>query len=79
MAVPKISLLEMSPKEVYECHMCKDVTRRNKFLWKSWFTGDEITICRECAYKEKFGTKNMKKAKNKRLLEKKEINQQRNN
>ena len=50
-------------------------TRKNSFLWKSWFTGDELVICRECAYKETYGTKNMKKAKTERILEKKEINQ----
>ncbi|MAG26280.1 hypothetical protein CMI47_12075 [Candidatus Pacearchaeota archaeon] len=69
MAVPTISLLEISPKITYECYMCKSYTKKNKFLWKSWFTGDEITICRDCAYKEQFGTKNMKKAKKDRVLE----------
>ena len=74
-APPVISLLQERPSEVFRCQMCKEVTRRNKFSWKSWFTGDEIIICRECAYKEKFGTRNMKKAKQKRILEEKEINQ----
>ena len=59
----------------YVCHMCKERTRKNKFHWKSWFTGNEFVICRECAYKEKFGTKNMKKAKKERILEQKETNQ----
>jgi hypothetical protein len=71
MAVPKISLLEEKPPMLYECYMCKEKTRRNKFLWKSWFTDDEIVICRECAYKEKFGTKKIKKAKKERILEEK--------
>ena len=71
MAIPKISLLEEKPKMVYECQMCKERTRRNKFSWKSWFTGKEIVICRECAYREKFGTKKVKKAKKERILEKK--------
>ena len=71
MAVPKISLLEEKPIQMYECQMCKERTRQNKFSWKSWFTGDEIVICRECAYKEKFGTKKIKKAKKERILEKK--------
>ena len=75
MAVQTISLLEEDPIKAYKCQMCGDLTRKNKFLWKSWFTGDEIIICRECAYKEKFGTRNMKKAKQKRILEEKEINQ----
>ena len=78
MAVPKISLLEKKPRAVYKCQMCKTVTRKNKFLWKSWFTDNELIICRECAYKEKFGTKKMLKAKRERILEKKEINQKAN-
>ena len=49
------------------------VSKKNKFSWKSWFTGEQIVICRECAYKEQYGTKNMKKAKKERILEKKEI------
>ena len=75
MAVPKISLLEEKPLMFYGCQLCGEKTRKNKFSWKSWFTGDEIVICRECAYKERFGTKNMKKAKKERILEQKEINQ----
>jgi RNase P subunit RPR2 len=75
MARPKISLLEENPKMVYECQMCKDITRKNKFQWTSRFTGDKIIICRECAYKERYGTRNMKQAKKDRILEKKEINQ----
>ena len=51
--------------------MCQDVSRRNKFLWISYFTENELFICRECAYKEKYGTKGMKQAKKERLLEQK--------
>ena len=74
MSIPKISLLEEKPLMFYPCHMCGEKTKRNKFSWKSWFTGSEIVICRECAYREKYGTKNMKKAKKERILEQKEIN-----
>ena len=75
MAIPKISLLEKKPLAVYKCEMCGSVTRKNKFLWKSWFTDKEITICRDCAYKEKYGTKSVKKAKKERLLEEESTNQ----
>tara|TARA_Y100000310_G_scaffold69637_1_gene65168 strand:- start:519 stop:746 length:228 start_codon:yes stop_codon:yes gene_type:complete len=75
MAVPFIKLLEEKPLEPYKCSMCGKVSRRNKFSWKSWFTGEELLICRECAYKEKYGTIGMKLSKQKRLLEEKEINQ----
>ena len=75
MAIPTISLLEEKPPTFYVCQMCGERTKKNKFSWKSWFTGDEILICRECAYREKYGTKNMKKAKKERTLEQKEINQ----
>ena len=71
MAIPKISLIEEKPMMIYECQICGESTRKNKFLWKSWFTGNELTICRECAYKDRFGTKNMKQAKKERILEKK--------
>ena len=73
-APPKISLLEEKPLMFYVCQMCGERTRKNKFSWKSWFTGNEIVICRDCAYREKFGTKNMNKAKSNRILEEKEIN-----
>ena len=74
MGVPEIFLLEKNPQRLYECEMCRESTRKNKFSWKSWFTGDTIIICRECAYRERYGTKNMNKAKKNRILEEKEIN-----
>ena len=74
MGVPSITLLKEKPFEPYACDMCGKVSRKNKFLWKSWYTGDEINICRECAYRESYGTIGMKTAKQKRLLEEKEIN-----
>ena len=77
MSVPQISLLEKKPLMVYRCEMCKKAGRQNKFLWVSWFTKDEIVICRDCAYKERFGTKNMNKAKKENRLEEKSTNQKR--
>ena len=74
MAGALIVLLKENPLEPYECGMCIKVSRKNKFLWESWFTDDELLICRECAYKESYGTIGMKTAKQKRLLEEKEIN-----
>ena len=71
----KVSLLEEKPLLSYVCDMCKERTRKNRFSWKSWFEDNELVICRECAYKEKYGTKNMKKAKKERILEQKETNQ----
>ena len=75
MAGSPIKLLEKKPSEPYKCGMCGKVSKKNKFLWKSWFTGDKLLICRECAYRESYGTIGMKTAKQKRLLEEKEINQ----
>ena len=71
MAVPTISLLEEKPYHASKCEMCGTVTRKNKFSFTSYFTGETIIICRECAYREKFGTKKMNKAKKERILEKK--------
>ena len=55
--------------------MCGTTTKKNKFLWESRLTGGKIEICRDCAYKERFGTKNMIQAKKDRILEKKEVDQ----
>ena len=68
-----IKLLQKNPSQAYTCDMCKQTTRKNKFFWKSWFTGNELSICRECAYREKYGTKGMIKAKKEKLLEKESI------
>ena len=75
MGGPLITLLKEKPSEPYECGMCGKVSKKNKFSWKSWFTDNEIIICRDCAYKESYGTKGSKDAKGKRLLEKKETYQ----
>ena len=75
MATSLIKLLQEKPQEPYKCGMCGKVSKKNRFSWKSWFTGEELFICRECAYKESYGTVGMKTAKQKRLLEEKEINQ----
>ena len=70
MSITIIALLEEKPLEPYACDICKTRTRKNKFFWKSYFTGDELSICRECAYRERYGTKGMIKAKKEQLLEK---------
>ncbi len=75
MAPPRIILKELKPKMEYICEMCKKTSRKNKFLWRSWFNDRKLIICRDCAYREQFGTKNMNKAKKDGILEKKEINQ----
>ena len=75
MGAPTIKLLQENPFDPYECGMCRERTRRNKFSWKSWFTKAELIICRECAYKERYGTKKIKKAKKERILEQKKTNQ----
>ena len=75
MAIPVIKLLQRKPLSLYMCDMCKARTTKSKFSWKSWFTGTELIICRDCAYKESFGTKKIKKAKKERILEQKEINE----
>ena len=67
----RIFLLEKKPQLIYECQMCKENTRKNKFSWESWFRDNKLVICRECAYREKFGTKNMVKSKKERILEEK--------
>ena len=69
MGSQRIFLLEKKPLMTYRCQRCKEYSRRNKFSWKSWFKDDELIICRDCAYKESFGTKNVVQAKRENKLE----------
>ena len=75
MAIPTIKLLQEKPLNPYECDMCGNMGRQNKFSWESRFTQKKIIICRDCAYRERYGTKNIKKAKKERRLEEKKPNQ----
>ena len=63
MTAQRIYLLEKKPHQAYRCQRCGETTRQNKFAWISWFSDSKTIICRECAYKESFGTKNIKQAK----------------
>ena len=77
MTAQRIYLLEEKPLKMYRCQRCTESTKKSKFVWKSWFSDHEAIICRECAYKESFGTRNIKQAKKERILETKSINQKR--
>ena len=70
MSLTIIALLKKKPLHPYACDICQIVSRKSKFFWKSYFTGDELNICRECAYREWYGTKGMILAKKENLLEK---------
>ena len=69
-APPTIKILQKKILTPYACDMCKTLTKKSSFTWKSWFTKDEIVICKDCAYKESYGTKRIKKAKKENMLEK---------
>ena len=75
MAVPTIKLHQEKPSKAYECDMCRDVSRKNKFTCESYYTKEQIFICRECAYRERYGTKKIKQAKKERLLEQEKTKQ----
>ena len=66
-----VSLLKKKPLNPYACDTCKSVTRKNKFKWESFFVNiDPLIICRECAYREAYGSKGSVKAKKEKWLEK---------
>ncbi len=54
----------------FECGRCKQrIIEKPRYLWTGMITKDETYICRDCAYKEAYGSKNSRKAKKEKLLD----------
>ena len=54
----------------FECGRCKKkFIKKPRYLWTGIITKQELYICRDCAYKEKYGTRNVAKAKKEKWLE----------
>lgn len=65
--------IRKKPLGVYRCQRCGENTKKSKFIWKSWFSNHESIICRECAYKESFGTKILNKQRKNEYLKRKAL------
>ena len=48
---------------------CERIISKSRYLWIGMITKDETYICRDCAYREAYGSKNSSKAKKERLLD----------
>ena len=54
----------------FECGRCKKkFIKKQRYLWIGLITKQELYICRDCAYKEAYGTRNNSKAKKEKWLE----------
>ena len=54
----------------YECEMCKKkFIKKPRYKWAGIITKKELYICKDCAYREAYGSKNKAKAKKGRWLE----------
>ena len=54
----------------YNCEMCgKLYVKKTKYKWIGMITKQEIYICRDCAYKEAYGTRDRSKAKKEKWIE----------
>ena len=54
----------------FECGRCKErIIEKPRYLWTGMITKDETYICRDCAYREAYGSKNSRKAKKEKLLD----------
>ena len=53
----------------YKCEMCsKDFIKKPRYRWTGIITKQELHICRGCAYRENYGTKNRSKAKKEKWI-----------
>ena len=54
----------------FECGMCKNKSiKKPRYRWTGMITKQEIYICRDCAYREAYGSKNKAKGKKENRLE----------
>ena len=54
----------------YECEMCKKTfIKKPRYRWTGIITKQELYICRDCAYREAYGTKNRPQAKKEKWIE----------
>ena len=54
----------------FKCGRCKkQFVKKPRYLWTGLITKQELYICKDCAYKESYGTKNSSKAKKEKWLE----------
>lgn len=55
-----------------KCPMCKRTESSLRYQWIGMITGDRLEICRECAYREAFGSKGRNAKKKEKVLDKME-------
>ena len=54
----------------YKCEMCsKKFIKKPRYLWTGIITKQELYICRDCAYRETYGSKGRSKAKKAKWIE----------
>ena len=64
--------IEMENKKhpYFKCGRCKNqFIKKQRYLWIGLITKQKLYICRDCAYKESYGTKGSPRAKKEKWLE----------
>lgn len=57
--------------KTYEsCPMCGNSANSLRYQWTGMLTGDKLIVCRDCAYRESFGTKTFRRMKKEKVLDK---------
>ena len=52
-----------------KCEMCGKYYSGYKYQWIGMLTKTEVLVCKDCAYKEEYGSKNWRKQKKKGTLD----------
>ena len=56
-------------KTTFKCEMCGNISHTHQYKLPMILTRQLMIICGKCAYRETYGTKNMKKAMKEGLIE----------
>ena len=62
-------------KSIFKCEMCGKSALTYQYKLPMMLTDKVMTVCGNCAYRETYGTRNMKKAMKEGLIEEEKTNE----
>ena len=67
-------VIKLKNKVPFKCEMCGGVSHSHQYKLHLMLTEKDMLVCGKCAYRETYGTKNMKKAMKEGLIEEEKTN-----
>ena len=69
-----LKVVRTKNKDSFKCDMCGKVSHHYQYKLHLALSDIDMIVCNKCAYRERYGTKNMKKAMKEELIEEEKTN-----